>query len=403
VLLTPTPPRRARRSLGAATALALGAALAPGGAAAQESPAPNHREVPNVVCDQDTPQADYPDRGDAATVHQRSIDCLDGLDIAEGQDGLYHPANSVNRGQMASFVARMLEEAGGDLPQDPEPAFTDTATSVHEDRIDQLAAIDVVEGRTDDTYDPHGTVSRAQMASYLVRAASWIHDHGYAPVGDDRYFIDTHGVHEDNVRAGYELWLFEGREPGTYDPSAPVTRDAMATFLTRTLDLVHPAAQQAGVQTYLMAPSEPVTLPADGIHEVAVLASRTNWTDGPEPMPGPVDQALHLALLPCAGVDWGELPASFPGEGVVAGLPGSDEGAAYFASVNGEPSMGRVLQHENVTPVDGQITATVASFAEQPDCAVVVAYADRPPLDQLRVDATGRPASPFGFTVVTWE
>jgi hypothetical protein len=399
-------PRRAQgwRVLGIMAVVALVLVLFPPAASALSHELTNHREVPNNACGLDTDVAGFADREEAAEVHQRSIDCVADHGIALGSEGRYHPAEPVNRGQMASFVARTLEAAGDRaLPEDPGGHFGDTAGSVHEHRIDQLAEIGVVQGRTAERYDPHGTVSRAQMASFVLRAASWNHDHADAPAGDDPYFLDIEGnVHADAIRAAYELWLLEGREAGEYHPDDPVSRDAMATFLTRLLDLVHPNAYLTNNQTYVMSPMEPVDSPADQPVEVSVDASRAEYTDGPEPMPGPVRQALHLALFPCDTVTWEELPATFAGDQVAAAIGTSDNRAAYISEVNGEPVQGRAGMVANVAPQDGRITFTVASFGAQVDCAVVVAFDDRAPADELRLDAGGRPANPYGFAVVRW-
>jgi hypothetical protein len=383
--------------------------LAPMAAVAESHDFTNHREVPNNACGTDTPVADFEDRDEAPEVHRRSIDCVADQGIALGQDGAYHPGDRVTRGQMASFVARSLEAAGDrELPDDPDSHFDDTSDSVHEERIDQLAEIGVVEGRTDDRYDPGGYVTRGQMASFLLRAAGWNHTgdvDAYGPAGEDDYFLDIDGsVHADNIRAGYELWLYEGRQPGEYAPGHDVRRRAMATFLTRVLDLVHPDAQQTNNQTYVMSPMEPITAEAGTPIEFSVDASRAEHTDGDEPMPGPVRQALHLALLPCGSVDTAELPATFAdaaGDGLADGIGSSDEGHAYIRDVQGEPVEGQETMVANVTPADGTIEFTVV--ADQPDCTVPVAFDDRGPTDELRLDAHRLPANPFGFVVADWE
>src|SRR3546814_1431003 len=80
------------------------------------------------------------------------------------------PGMPVTRAQMASFIARLIEAAGGELPEDPPEAFDDDEGSVHEHSIDRLAAVGIVEGRSGRTFEPSAMVTRAQMASFLVRA-----------------------------------------------------------------------------------------------------------------------------------------------------------------------------------------------------------------------------------------
>lgn len=403
---------RLQRHARSATIGAVTAALTvlPLSAVAENHNFRNYREVPNNACPTETPPAPFVDRGQAFEAHQRSIDCVADHDIAAGRDGRYFPAEPVTRGQMASFVARTLEAAGDrDLPSDPGSHFKDTAGTTHEERIDQLAEIGVVEGRSDDSYDPGGLVTRAQMASFVLRAAAWNHTgevDGYTPAGEDLYFLDIEGsVHADNIRAGYELWLYEGREPGQYDPADDVHRGAMATFLTRLLDLVHPNAYRTNNQTYVMSPMEAVSTSAGEPVEFSVDLSRAHYQTTPEAesVPGPVQQSLHIALFPCERVNT-DIPATFADaddDSLADDIASSDTGAAYISRVNGEPTQGQEPMIRNATPENGRIEFTVVSPSA--DCVVPVAFDDRAPTDELRLDAGHRPANAYGFVQASWS
>lgn len=391
--------RTLRRNPLLVAALTAGLVVTAAPAAGQEVAPPNHREVPNAACGSDIPTAAFPDRGEAVATHRRNVDCVAHLGIAEGSGGRYLPAGTVTRGQMASFVARTLEAAGHQLPPPQGQGFRDIDNSVHRDRIRQLARIGVVEGRSQDRYEPGGTVSRAQMASYLVRAASWAHDHVYRPVGDDAYFLDITGnVHSEAIRGGFELFLFEGRRPGEYVPDDAVRRDVMATFLARALDLVHTGDRQSSHQTYLVAPQEPLSGAPGSELEFSVLARYGGDADG-------VRQSLHVALFPCARVGTDQLPATFAdadGNGIADGRGATDAQTAEIASVNGQAQPAGTRFVASVTPgADGRISFTLGSAG--PDCAVPVVWDDRPPVDELRVDATGLAANPYGIGLASWR
>src|SRR4051812_9445340 len=106
-----------------------------------------------------------------ADVHARPIDCVAWWEVAGGvAPATYAPAVMVNRAQMASFVARAIEAAGYVLPAQPADAFADDNGSVHELHINQLAAVGVVSGTTANHFAPGDLVTRAQMATFLVRA-----------------------------------------------------------------------------------------------------------------------------------------------------------------------------------------------------------------------------------------
>jgi hypothetical protein len=170
----------------------------------------------------------------ADNVHVYSIDCAAYHEIALGYpDGTYGPANGVRRDQMASFIVRTLETAGHRLPA-PTHTFTDIAGNTHERAIGQLAAADIVRGRTPSDYAPARTVTRDQMASYLVRALDWALDTTHTTPASP--FTDIAGnTHEQAIHTAYDLELTTGRTPTTYGPRMDVRRDQMASFLIRLL------------------------------------------------------------------------------------------------------------------------------------------------------------------------
>ncbi|HWG93373.1 MAG TPA: S-layer homology domain-containing protein [Mycobacteriales bacterium] len=173
----------------------------------------------------------------AGDVHQRTIRCVDWWQVARGfDDGTYRPLGTVTRGQMASFVARTVVAGGGTLPSQPGDAFSDDDGTTHELAVNQLAAVGIVLGREDRTYGPDQPVTRAQMASFLVRAYRYVAGVDLPRGGP--YFLDTVGVtqREDIDRAA-AVGLTGGREDGRYEPFDPTLRGQMATFLSRLLDL----------------------------------------------------------------------------------------------------------------------------------------------------------------------
>jgi hypothetical protein len=171
-----------------------------------------------------------------SSVHQPMISCVVWWDVAQGRSaGIFAPSMAVNRGQMATFVARALTAAGQPLPAEPPHRFSDTSSSVHRLAIDQLAAIGVVSGRPDGTYRPTAPVTRAQVASLLVRAYTARAGHGLADPGD--FFADDGAlVQATDINAAAGAGLVAGTSPGLYQPAGNVRRDQMASFLARLLD-----------------------------------------------------------------------------------------------------------------------------------------------------------------------
>ncbi|MDJ0953603.1 MAG: excalibur calcium-binding domain-containing protein [Acidimicrobiia bacterium] len=129
--------------------------------------------------------------------------------------------------------------AAGSLP--PGGSFTDDDGNVHEANIEAIAAEGITLGcnpPTNDMFCPNDTVTREQMATFLTRALD------LPPAAAS--FVDTgNSVHEANIGALAAAGITKGCNPPTNDmfcPGSAVTREQMATFLTRALDLPPAAA-----------------------------------------------------------------------------------------------------------------------------------------------------------------
>lgn len=193
------------------------------------------RGITNACPTGTTPPPPFADVVDS--VHRASIGCVAWWEVAHGVSAdHFAPTASVTRAQMASFIARTLEAAGAQLPAAPVDAFPDDEGSSHELRIDQLAAVGVVRGRTDGSFGPQSVVTRAEMATFLVRAHDLV---AVAPMpsGSNRFLDDDASVHAPSIDKVAAAGLAAGTGPGTFGPSQPVARGQMATFLARTLDL----------------------------------------------------------------------------------------------------------------------------------------------------------------------
>jgi hypothetical protein len=192
--------------------------------------------------DDSCPAGEVPEDGftdvDAGNVHEAAIDCVVWWGVAQGTTATtYNPTGTVTRAQMASFIARMLDRVGHEFPAAVPDAFGDDDGSPHEANIDKLAAAGIVAGTGPGAYSPDLAVSRAQMASFLVRAYSARTQEPLADPGPQ--FGDTAGnTHESNINRAAGAGFTAGTAAGVYSPNAPVRRDAMASFLTRVLDLL---------------------------------------------------------------------------------------------------------------------------------------------------------------------
>lgn len=192
----------------------------------------------NLAC----PAGEVPDRGyadvTAGNVHALAIDCVTWWEVAEGSGfARFDPSGSVTRAQMASFLLRLIEAAGGEVPPSSPDAFVDDDGSVHEDAINALAELGIVRGEGVGRFAPSEAVGRAQVASLVGRALEHL---GVALPADptDAFADDTGSVHEPQLNALAAEGIVSGVSAGRVQPSAPTRRDQMASLLARTLDLI---------------------------------------------------------------------------------------------------------------------------------------------------------------------
>ncbi|MGH8934778.1 MAG: S-layer homology domain-containing protein, partial [Acidimicrobiia bacterium] len=122
-------------------------------------------------------------------------------------------------------------------------SFVDDDGNIHEGNIEAIAAQGITKGCNppiNDHYCPAEPTTRAQMASFLVRAFQY-------PATEDQFFTDTAGsVHQADINALAAAHITFGCNPPANDrfcPDDQVTRAQMAAFLVRGLELTDDGAK----------------------------------------------------------------------------------------------------------------------------------------------------------------
>jgi 2',3'-cyclic-nucleotide 2'-phosphodiesterase (5'-nucleotidase family) len=201
-------------ALPAAAQEAAGEAACPGGA-----PASGFADVPS------------------GNVHRGAIDCGVDLGVIAGTTPTtFSPARSLTRGQVASLIARSLDEADIDLPSTAgAPTFTDLGAP-HADNIRRLAAAGVIAGRTDGSFGTQDPVRRDQLASLFVRTFSYVRGGVVLPSETGTFTDVSDGVHFLNIEAAFEQGFMQGKTDGTFAFRDATRRDQAASVVVRFLD-----------------------------------------------------------------------------------------------------------------------------------------------------------------------
>lgn len=172
---------------------------------------------------------------DDASVHESAIDIIANLDITAGcnppDNDEFCPGDSVTRGQMAAFLRRSM-----DLPTSGTDFFTDDDSSVFEADINAIAAAEVTTGcnLAGTQFCPSGTVTRGQMAAFLKRAVNLPTSSVDFFTDDDSSIFEA----DINALAAAGITTGCDPANNQFCPSDNVTRAQMATFLVRAFDLV---------------------------------------------------------------------------------------------------------------------------------------------------------------------
>ncbi len=194
---------------------------------------------------------DEPTFSDVPTDHPffAEIEALSASGISTGweeDDGTFtfRPNLPVTRQAMAAFLARGLDlDQDYDVPV--EPTFTDVPLG-HPffDEIELLAASGISTGWEEDdgtfTFRPSEDVTRQAMAAFLARGLDLDQDYDVpveptftdVPFGHP-FFDEIELLAASGISTGWE----ENDGTFTFRPSLPVTRQAMAAFLARGLEL----------------------------------------------------------------------------------------------------------------------------------------------------------------------
>ena len=150
---------------------------------------------------------------------------------------LYCPSSSVTRAQMAVFLLRGTHGSGYTPPAASGAVFGDVSTNTFAAAwIEQLAAEGITSGCGSGNYCPDATVTRAQMAIFLLRSK---YGSAYVPPVATGVFPDVPvgSFAADWIEQLAAEGITSGCGGGNYCPNSAVTRDQMAVFLVKTFNL----------------------------------------------------------------------------------------------------------------------------------------------------------------------
>lgn len=172
-----------------------------------------------------------------------SVTSLASRGIVKGfADGTFKPNQSVTRGQVASVLAQTL---GLDTKNVGNPGFKDVkVTNPHYGAIAALVKAGIVEGYNDKTFKPGEPLTRAHMAKIISVGFNLekvkLTNTPFKDVKAEHWYADY-------VQALITNEITTGKTSTTFEPNAYVTRGQMASFIVRSESAVHNTAKLVSV------------------------------------------------------------------------------------------------------------------------------------------------------------
>lgn len=141
----------------------------------------------------------------------------------------------------AAFVSANCQ--GDNIVTEAPHPFTDVVTeSFAYDDIALLYELAITQGTGASSYSPEMSVDREQMAAFLARIWRLLAPETPAPEGDYPFDdVDPSSFAYDDIHLIFELGVTTGTGQTTYSPAREVSREQMAAFLNRLHDLLDPA------------------------------------------------------------------------------------------------------------------------------------------------------------------
>jgi peptidyl-Asp metalloendopeptidase len=157
--------------------------------------------------------------------------------------GLYCPDAAVSRRAMAAFLERTMR-ASNWTPPTTSTTFTDVASgSLLAGHIEAMRTDGITSGCTATTYCPESSVTRAQMAVFVLRSrcgAGYVPNTPGAPTFSDVPLSHPFVAYIEKM---YSLGITSGCATGPlrYCPDAEVTRGQMSIFVERAYPFITPS------------------------------------------------------------------------------------------------------------------------------------------------------------------
>ncbi|MGN8896615.1 S-layer homology domain-containing protein [Flavonifractor sp. HCP28S3_F3] len=145
-------------------------------------------------------------------------------------DGTVRPLDNITRSEVAAIFFRLLRDEVREEYLTESNTFADVTDGMwHNTAISTLAAMGILEGRSETCFDPNAPITRAEFAAICARFSTEDNVSGTS-------FTDIKGHWaEKEIQEAASLGWILGRDDGTFGPDLPITRAEAMTMINRVL------------------------------------------------------------------------------------------------------------------------------------------------------------------------
>lgn len=146
------------------------------------------------------------------------------------KDGNVRPQGNITRAETAAIFFRLLKEEVRSESLSKHNDFADvTEDSWYNTAVSTMAGMNILKGRTANSFAPQAPITRAEFAAICARF-----DSGRAEENSSFTDISGHWAEKEIERAATLGWV-SGYTDGSFHPDAPITRAEAMTLINRVL------------------------------------------------------------------------------------------------------------------------------------------------------------------------
>ena len=155
---------------------------------------------------------------------------------AENKNSLYRMSDTLKRGVFQPLNTVGLPNKHADVGKleikNPGRTFSDIQSHQNQTAIELLAALGVINGKSDTSFDPDATMTRAEFAAIVTRALG-------LPDKDTNVFSDVPPTewYAPPIATAYYYEIMAGTSATTFNPRGTITRQEAAVMVARAARL----------------------------------------------------------------------------------------------------------------------------------------------------------------------